>query len=358
MPRTGRRGFLRAAAGIAMAAKAADGKPPPKDPKEAGNEPDAPEKPAAGQVKLAKGAQVGRRTLGKSGESVSMLGLGGFHLGLPSEKEAIRIVHAALDHGINFLDNCWDYNDGKSEERMGKALAGGRRSNAFVMTKLDGRTKKSAAGQLEQSLKRMKTDHFDLVQIHEVIRTTDPERCFGEGGCIEALVEAKQAGKLRFIGFTGHKDPSIHLAMLERADKAGFHFDAVQMPLNAMDAHFKSFEHKVLPKLVEKGIGVLGMKSLGAGELLRPRVAEARELLRYSLSLPTSVVITGCDTMGVLEQAIDLALSFQPLSEEEKKDLLVRTAPAAAAGRWEGFKTTGTFDGTNQNPHWLEEARL
>ncbi len=340
-----------------MASKEASGKPA-KDPKEAGNEADAPEKPAEGQVAIPAGAQIGRRTLGRTGESVSMLGLGGFHLGLTSEAEAIRIVHAALDHGMNFLDNCWDYNDGVSEKRLGKALAGGRRAKAFVMTKLDGRTRKSAAGQLEQSLERLQTDVIDLVQIHEVIRPSDPDRCFAKGGCIEALLEARQAGKLRYIGFTGHKDPSIHLAMLARAEQAGFVFDSVQMPLNAMDAHFRSFEQAVLPKLVEKKIGVLGMKSLGAGELLRPRVAGARELLRYSLSLPTSVVITGCDSMGVLEQALDVALHFKPLGAEERRELLARTAPAAASGKWEGFKTTGTFDGTNQNPHWLEEARL
>ena len=358
MAATGRRGFLKTAAGLAMASKAAGGHPSPKDPKEAGNEPDAPVRPKAGEVKLAPGTKVGRRTLGRTGESVSMIGVGGFHLGLPSEAEAVRIVHLALDHGVDFFDNCWDYNEGKSEERLGKALRGGRRKNAFVMTKLDGRTKKSAAAQLEQSLQRLHTDVIDLVQIHEVIRTSDPERCFGPGGCIEALVEAKKAGKLRYIGFTGHKDPGIHLGMLQRAETVGFAFDTVQMPLNAMDAHFRSFEHKVLPELIKKNIGVLGMKALGAGELLRPGVAQARELLRYSLSLPTSVLITGCDTVGVLEQAIDVALNFTPMSEEEKKELLGRTVQVAGSGKFEGFKTTGTFDGTNQNPHWLEEARL
>ena len=359
----GRRTFLQvAAAGAALLTKAvragADENTPPKDPKEAGKGPTAPEPPAAGEVKLAKGSKVGRRKLGSTGVEVSMVGLGGFHLGLPSEAEAIRIVHTALDHGIDFLDNCWDYNDGKSEERLGKALAHGKRKHAFVMTKLDGRTAESARGQLEQSMKRLKTDMIDLVQIHEVIRPTDPDRCFADGGCIEALLEARKAGKLRFIGFTGHKDPSIHLAMLDRAAKAGFNFDTVQMPLNALDAHFRSFGQLVLPRLVQEKIGVLGMKSLGAGEILKARVAEARELLRYSLSLPTSVVITGCDSIGVVEQAIDVALKFKPMSDEETKELLARTATVAATGKYEAFKTTQTFDGTEQHKHWLEEARL
>src|SRR3954470_12586872 len=228
----------------------------------------APEKQAGGAPKgtvpegkylIPEGAQLPTRELGRTGERVSIVGLGGYHLALPKdEQESIRIVRAALDHGMNFLDNCWDYNDGASEERMGKALRDGYRAKAFLMTKLDGRTAASAREQLEQSLKRLQTDVIDLVQIHEVIRDDDPERCFAAGGCIEALVEARQAGKLRFIGFTGHKDPRIHRKMIETARANGFHFDTVQMPLNVLDAHYHSFEKEIMPLALSEGIGVLG----------------------------------------------------------------------------------------------------
>jgi aryl-alcohol dehydrogenase-like predicted oxidoreductase len=203
--------------------------------------------------------------LGRTGERVSIVGLGGYHLGIPTEEESVRIVRTALDHGMNFLDNCWDYNDGASEERMGKALRGGYRERAFLMTKLDGRTARAAAEQLEQSLRRLATETIDLVQIHEVIREDDPERCFAEGGAIEALVAARQAGKLRYLGFTGHKDPAIHLRMLERARQQGFRFDTVQMPLNVLDAHYRSFEREVLPVALADGVAVLGMKPMAAG---------------------------------------------------------------------------------------------
>ncbi|WXA89786.1 aldo/keto reductase [Pendulispora rubella] len=298
------------------------------------------------------------RPLGKTGVSVSLVGIGGFHIGEPDEQEGIRIVRTALDRGINFLDNCWDYHEGKSEERMGKALRDGYREKAFLMTKLDGRTKQSAREQLEQSLRRLGTDRIDLVQIHEVIRDSDPERCFRDGGCVEALVEAKKAGKIRFIGFTGHKHPNIHLAMLRAADTHGFTFDTVQMPLNVMDAHFRSFERNVLPVLVEKRIGVLGMKSMGSGILLESKTVTPVECLHYAMNLPTSVVITGCDSMGVLEQAISAAISFKAMDKAEVAALLEKTRAAAAEGKYEKFKTSEQFDGTAKNPKWLETASI
>ncbi len=308
---------------------------------------------------VASHKEIPKRPLGTTGVSVSMIGLGGAHIGKQKEEaESIAIIRSAVDRGITFLDNCWDYNDGKSEDRMGKALRDGYRDRVFLMTKLDGRTKETAAAQLEQSLKRLQTDHIDLVQIHEVIRMGDPEAAFKEGGCIEALVAAKKAGKLRFIGFTGHKDPEIHLAMLKMADKHGFRFDTVQMPLNVMDAHYKSFEKKVLPVLVEKKIGVLGMKPMGSGIILESKKVAAPECLRYSLSLPTSVVITGCDKMEILDQAIEVASTFQPMRKEEVAALLERTKDAAKDGAFEKFKTSLMFDGTTNNPHWLTTANL
>ena len=312
-----------------------------------------------GKFKVPDAAQAQMRALGRTGEKVGIVGIGGYHLGLPGEDEAIRIVRRALDHGMNFLDNCWDYNDGRSEERMGKALRDGYRQKAFVMTKLDGRTADAARGQLEQSLKRLQTDHIDLVQIHEVIRDDDPERSFAKGGCIEALLEAKKAGKLRYIGFTGHKDPRIHRHMIEIAKKNGFHFDTVQMPLNVLDAHYRSFQKEVMPLAVQEGIGVLGMKSMGAGLVLESKAASADECLRYAMSVPgVSVTITGCDSEGVFEQALYLAVNFKPMNEAETQALLRKTAPLAQGGKWEKFKTTQTFDGTEQHKWWLTEARI
>jgi aryl-alcohol dehydrogenase-like predicted oxidoreductase len=250
-------------------------------------------------------AEMPTRVLGKTGVRVSRIGLGGAHIGKQSdEAESIRIIRAAIDRGVTFLDNAWDYNGGKSEERMGKALRDGYREKAFLMTKLDGRTKAAAAAQLDQSLARLQTDRIDLVQVHEVIRMDDPDRVFAPGGAIEALVDAKKAGKLRFIGFTGHKDPEIHLAMLEAADRHGFEFDTIQMPLNVMDAHYKSFEKKVLPVALKKGMGILHMKPLGGGFILDSKTVTALECLRYAMNLPTSVMITGCDSMGILDAKI------------------------------------------------------
>jgi len=313
---------------------------------------------AAGASEIAWAAQtkseVPRRTLGRTGEKVSMVGLGGYHIGSQSdEQESIRIIRTALDSGINFLDNCWDYNGGQSEVRMGKALRDGYRQRAFVMTKIDGRTKKAAAEQIEESLRRLQTDHIDLLQFHEIIRMEDPDRVFAAGGGMEAAVEAKKAGKIRYIGFTGHKSPDIHLKMLETADAHQFHFDSVQMPLNVMDAHYNSFGKKVLPVLVKKGIGVLGMKPMGAGIILRSKTVEPVECLHYAMSLPTSVVITGCDSVAMVEQAVSAAKTFKPMSETQVAALLAKTKDAAKNGEFEGYKTTTNFDGTAHNPQWL-----
>ena len=284
-----------------------------------------------------------------------MVGIGGHHIGRAAvaEAEAIRIVRTALDNGINFLDNCWDYNDGVSEVRMGKALRDGYRDKAFLMTKIDGRDKATAARQIDESLKRLQTDRIDLLQFHEIIRMDDPDRVFAPGGAIEAAVEAQKARKIRYIGFTGHKSPEIHLHMLKIAEQHSFKFDAVQMPLNVMDAHFDSFEKNVLPVLVEKKIGVLGMKSMGDGNILRSGVVTPIECLHYGMNLPTSVVITGCDSMKILEQAMDAARTFQPMSESARQALLDRTAGVAKGGTLELYKTSSSFDSTAAHPEWL-----
>jgi predicted aldo/keto reductase-like oxidoreductase len=297
-----------------------------------------PEQPTASATQHG----VPKRKLGSTGELVSMLGLGGSHIGQKSlsDDEAIELMRAAIDGGITFFDNCWDYNGGASHERMGKALRDGYRQRVFLMTKLDGRTASAANAQLDQSLKQLQTDVIDLVQVHEVIRMNDPERAFAKDGVIGALSAAKKAGKIRYLGFTGHKDPAIHLHMLETARKAGFRFDTVQMPLNVMDAHFKSFEQNVLPVLVKSG------------------VVQPEECLRYALSLPTSVVITGIDSKQVLAQALKLAREFKPLTPEERQALLARTAPEAKDGKHELFKTAQKYDGTAKNPKWLEGAEI
>jgi aryl-alcohol dehydrogenase-like predicted oxidoreductase len=295
------------------------------------------------------------RTLGSTGERVSAIGVGGWHIGMKQVDEAlaIRIVRSAIDGGINFLDNCWDYNEGASEIRMGKALRDGYRDKAFVMTKIDGRSKKVAARQLDESLRRLQVDCIDLVQHHEILRFEDPHRIFDGDGANAALVEARRAGKLRYIGFTGHKDPHVHLHMLDVADQNTYTFDAVQMPLNLMDAHYRSFAKQVLPELVKRNIGVLGMKSMANGILLRSNTVTPIECLRYALNLPTSVVITGIDSMDILNQAFEAARTFRPLVNQELDALLAKTAAAASKGRYEPFKTTSVFDGTAQNPAWL-----
>jgi len=297
---------------------------------------------------------VPMRALGRTGEKVSMVGLGGYHVGMQSdEQESIRIIRSALDSGINFLDNCWDYNDGQSEIRMGKALRDGYRQKAFLMTKIDGRTKQAASQQLEESLRRLQTDHIDLLQFHEVIRDNDPERIFAKGGGMEAVLDAKKQGKVRYIGFTGHKSPDIHLKMLNTAFAHEFTFDAVQMPLNVMDAHFESFEKKVLPVLVEHKIGVLGMKPMGDKIILKSKTASPVECLHYAMNLPTSVVITGCDSMDILHQALEAARTFKAMNSTEVSALLTKTAAAAKNGEFERYKISHEFDGTYQNPQWL-----
>jgi aryl-alcohol dehydrogenase-like predicted oxidoreductase len=307
----------------------------------------------AGGRRASARTSIPMRPLGRTGVDVSAIGLGGYHLGVPGEQEGIRIVHEAMDSGITFLDNCWDYHGGDSETRMGKALSGGLRDRAFLMTKLDGRTALAATRQLDESLRRLRTDHVDLLQIHEVIRESDPAEVFASGGAIEAFVRARESGKTRFIGFTGHKSPDILLAMLDEARRHAFRFDAVQMPLNLMDAQYDSFEKRVLPVLLQEGIGVLGMKPLGAGVLLKSRAVSAVECLRYALSLPTSVVITGVDSLAILRQDIDVGRGFEPLTNEAKHELLARTAKAAQAGEHEWYKTTTRFDGTSHHPEWL-----
>ena len=312
---------------------------------------------AAGKARDAVAASPGGmqyRELGSTGEKVSIVGLGGSHIGkVKDEQEAIRIMRTALDSGLNFFDNCWDYNDGRSEQVMGKGLADGYRQKAFLMTKIDGRDAKTATSQLDESLRRLRTDHVDLLQFHEIIRMNDPERVFAQGGALEAVLKAKEQGKLRHIGFTGHKDPLIHTKMLETALDHGFRFDTVQMPLNVMDAHFRSFEQIVLPILVKEGIGVLGMKPMGDPFILKSNTVTPVECLRYTMSLATDVTITGIDSMPILEQALHVGRTFTPLSAAERQDILGRTAQAARDGQFERYKVSQHFDGTNQNPQWL-----
>ena len=318
--------------------------------------------PANAQSRSTSNASVKRpespgmiyRELGTTGERVSAIGMGGYHLGKQKDAdESIRLMHAGIDRGITFLDNCWDYNDGISEVRMGQALRNGYRQKVFLMTKMDGRTADEYNKQLEQSLGRLQTDANDLVQFHEIIRMEDPDRIFAPGGAIEAAVAARQAGKIRYIGFTGHKDPAVHLRMLETAQKHNFHFDTVQMPINVMDAHFRSFTREVMPVALKQGIGVLAMKTFGDHFILASNTVQPIEALHYGLTQPVSVVITGIDSMQILDQAMEAARTFKPLDEAQVKALLDRTATAASEGKFELFKTTSHFDGTAQNPKWL-----
>ena len=293
------------------------------------------------------------RTLGKTGERVSALGLGGAHAGRPQDPaDTTRIIRTAIDNGVTFMDNCWDYQNGEAEVRMGEALRDGYRERVFLMTKIDAHYAEVAAEQIDQCLSRLQTDHLDLVQVHEVIRPDDPEKVFAPGGTMEALIAARQAGKIRYIGFTGHKDPAIHLKMVNM----GFDWDTVQLPLNCVDTHHRSFEQLVLPILVERNIGVLGMKPLAAGDAVKSGTATAQECLTYAMSLPTSVVITGCDTLEILDQALRVWRDFTPMSPEEMDALRARTAASATGGNLEGYKTSDRFDGTVKNPHWLTTA--
>ena len=299
--------------------------------------------PLAGQTG-SSGGQVPRRQLGKTGVEVSALGVGGFHLGSAKDiDEAKRIVDGALDAGINFFDNAWEYHEGRSEAWLGSALKG-KRDRAFVMTKLctHGRTKDLAMRMLEESLRRLQTDHLDLWQIHEVIYENDPDLILAPNGAAEALAQAKKDGKVRFVGFTGHKDPSIHLRMLGH----DFPFDTVQMPLNCFDATFRSFERQVLPEANRLGIAPLGMKSMGgSGEMVRHGGVTAAEALRYAMSLPVAVTISGMEAYPVLQQNLEVARGFQPLTAAEMQQLRDRSRPLAADGRLELFKTTKKYDG-------------
>jgi predicted aldo/keto reductase-like oxidoreductase len=292
------------------------------------------------------------RILGRTGEKVSLLGLGGWHIGPPTvaPADAVAIVRTALDNGVNFLDNSWDYNNGESERRMGDALRDGYRAKAFLMTKLDGRTAQAASQQLDESLQRLQTDHVDLIQLHEIIRLSDADRVFAPGGAIETLVKARQAGKVRYIGFTGHKSPEIHLHMLETADRHGFTFDTVQMPLNVMDAHFSSFGDTVLPVARAKQMGVLGMKSMGGSIILQSNTATPLECLNFTMNLPVSVCIAGCDSIRILQQGLDAARNFRPLTQDEVAAILAKTETAAAQGQYELYKTSDRFDTTTRIP--------
>ena len=297
------------------------------------------------------------RELGTTGERVSAIGMGGFHLAKDqstTQQDAVRLVRSAIDGGITFMDNCWDYNDGISEVRMGQALKDGYRHKVFLMTKLDARTYKDYNKQLEQSMGRLDTDVIDLVQFHEILRFEDPDRIFADDGAIHAAMEARKAGKIRYIGFTGHKDPQIHLRMFEIADQHGFKFDTVQMPVNAMDAHFRSFTNNVIPVAVKHGTGVLAMKTFGDGYILKSGTIDPVQALHYGLSVPgVSVVITGMDKPEILQQALGAAKSFQPMTAETRQAFLAKTQQAAMTGKFEPFKTTNIFDGTAQNPKWL-----
>lgn len=313
--------------------------------------------PRASSAGTLKGEML-YRPLGRTGEHVSAIGLGGSHIAKPAveEAESIRLIHQAVDRGLTFMDNSWDYNQGQSEIRMGKALAqDGYRHKVFLMTKVDGRTKEAAKAQLETSLSRLKTDHVDLLQHHEVIRFEDPDRIFAEGGAMEAFVEAKREGKVRYIGFTGHKDPRVHLYMLAVATEHGFHFDTAQMPLNLMDAHFRSFARLVVPVLVRERVGVLGMKPMGgaSGVILESHTVTGLECLHYALNLPTSVVITGIDNQRALDQAFQAVRNFHLLGPEHVEALVAKTDSVAAAGKYELYKTSAHFDSTAHHPDWL-----
>ena len=296
------------------------------------------------QMTNSGAAQIPRRPLGKTGEQVSIIGLGGYHLGtLESRDLAVRLVQEAVDAGVTFLDNAWEYNDHRSEEWMGLGLQG-RRNQVFLMSKVctHGRDKNVALQQLEESLKRLGTDHLDLWQIHEVIYENDPELHFAKGGVVEALDEAKKQGKVRFVGFTGHKSPAIHLKMLAH----DYPFDTVQMPLNCFDATYRSFEQQVLPELQRRGIAALGMKSLGGdGQPIQYGVVRAEEALRYAMSLPVATTICGIDSLDVLYQNVGIARGFKPMSPEEMQALRDRCGPSSGDGHLELFKTTKKYDG-------------
>ena len=293
------------------------------------------------------------RTLGRTGEKVSLLGLGGAHIGRQADADAVALVRSAIDQGITFIDNAWDANGGKSETLIGRALRGGYRKRVFLMTRLDGRDAETAAGQLDDSLKRLGTDHVDLLQFNEVIRDSDPDRIFADDGAAGAVLAAKKAGKTRFIGFSGHKRPSIHLQMLDAARAYGLTFDAVQLPLNVMDGHFDNFEQQVLPRLVKEGAGVIAMKALGDHAIVDTGLVTPLECWRYVMNLPTSVLVAGIDSPVVLESALQAARQFRPLDAGALSVIRAKTVDAARYGEQELYKTTTKFDGTVRHPEWL-----
>lgn len=287
---------------------------------------------------------IPRRRLGRTGAEISAIGLGGYHLGaVPRQEDATRIVHAAIDAGIDFMDNAWDYHEGKSERRMGTALKG-RRGEVFLMSKVctHGRDAKTAMKQLDESLRRLQTDYLDLWQIHEVVYDNEPDLYFRKGGAIEALEKARKQGKVRFVGFTGHKDPSIHLRMLSH----GYPFDTCQLPLNCFDSTFRSFEQQVLPELLRQGIAPIGMKSIsGEGQPVKKRVISASDALRYAMSLPVATTVSGIDSMRVLRQDVAIARGFKPMSDRQMQQLRTRCAELAADGRFELYKVSKKHDG-------------
>jgi predicted aldo/keto reductase-like oxidoreductase len=296
------------------------------------------------------------RSFGTTGETVSVLGVGGSNIGLAeSDQVATQIVRTAIDRGVNFMDNAWDYNmgNGRAEMRMGKALRDGYRQKVFLMTKTDGRTKESTAQQLDESLKRLQTDHVDLLQFHETIRMEDPDRFFAPGGALEAFLNAKKAGKIRFIGFTGHKDPAVHLRMLSLAREHRFHFDAVLFPSNVMDYSFRSFVHEVMPVALRDGVAVQTMKSMGAKFILQSNTVTPAECLQYALSQPTSVVISGMEKMEYLEKNLEVVKNFKQLTPQQISALAAKAKAAALTGNYELFKTTAHFDSTARRPEWL-----
>jgi predicted aldo/keto reductase-like oxidoreductase len=341
----GRRGFLKGAAAVSAGTIAT------------GAAVTVQAQEIAREKSTAKGPQIPKKALGKTGLQVSALGLGGFHLGIPRDpKEVDEIVGLALDAGVNFFDNAWEYHKGESEMRLGRALQG-KRDQVILMTKVctHGRSKAVAMGMLEDSLRRLQTDHLDVWQIHEVVYFTDPALIFAQDGAAEALLEAKKQGKVRFIGFTGHKDPAIHLEML----KHDFPFDTVQMPLNCFDATFHSFEKEVLPEATRRGLAVFGMKSLGgSGEMVTSGAVTPEEGLRYAMSLPVATTISGIDSLNVLRQNLEIAQHFQPMTGAEMESLRERCRHFAADGRFEKFKTTKFYDGdVGREQHGFPSAK-
>jgi predicted aldo/keto reductase-like oxidoreductase len=300
--------------------------------------------PASGSAQDKSPGGILLRPLGRTGERVTMIGLGGFHAAVPEgEQDSIRLIQRAVDEGITFLDNAWDYMDGRAEDRMGKAISqGGRRDKIFLMTKCCGRTAKDAQSNLEDSLLRLKTDHLDLWQFHEINYDNDPEWVFAAGGALEFALKAKEQGKVRHIGFTGHKHPEIHLKMLAKP----YEWVTVQMPLNVLDSHFRSFQHHVLPVLNRLGIAPIGMKSLGGrGNIVTQAGIPVEDALRYVLSLPIATLVCGIDSEKVLDQNLKIAREFQPMTREEMAALEAKYKVVAGDGRYELSKSTQIFDG-------------